>query len=280
MKCRYGRFANDRAKAIFRILLRDWASIIAIALVLAVLGPYDTFLSMTLPVRVAYWLIATLGTAALVRGARRLLQFWPLTKHWPIIALRMAAVVLGSVPAALLLSQFYRALIHAPQGAFGLGYLYVLLPTAFFTLLLSSSHLPWFLPGKPAEAGPSRGAIVTPSDVGKTAAAFLARHAPRLAGGTLLALESEDHYLRLHTGAGSELILMRLRDAIGQLTDTPGLQVHRSFWVASLAVARIERRGAQAQLILSNGFKVPVSRTYMTALRDAGWLDGRYEKSA
>lgn len=264
---------NDRAKAIFRIFLRDWASIIAIALVLAVLGPYDTFLSMTLPVRLAYWLIATLGTAALVRGARRLLQFWPLTKHWPIIALRMAAVVLGSVPAALLLSQFYRALTHAPQGAFGLGYLYVLLPTAFFTLLLSSSYLPWFLPSKPAEPASGQNAAVATPDAGKTATRFLARHAPRLAGGTLLALESEDHYLRVHAERGSELILMRLRDAMAQLIEVPGLQVHRSFWVARAAVTHVERRGSGAQLILSNGVKVPVSRSYIGELRNAGWLE-------
>lgn len=46
----------------------------------------------------------------------------------------------------------------------------------------------------------------------------------------------EDRYLRIHTDGGSDLILMRLRDAVGELAGADGLQVHRSFWVARAAV--------------------------------------------
>lgn len=259
--------------------MRDWAAIVGIALVLALFGPYETFTTMGPGERVGFWLAAVLTTTILVRGVRWSLQRWRLTRHWPILWLRLAAAGLGSVPVALLTSQLYAALVRTSRTDLGLAYLYVLLPTAFFSVLLPSLARGWLsrsgpapLPVASAQARsdePSPAGDAAPAD---PASAFLARHVSRFAGGTLLALESEDHYLRVHTDRGSDLILMRLRDAIAQLAATPGLQVHRSFWVARAGVAQISRRGPQAQLLLNNGLSVPVSRTYMAALRDAGWL--------
>jgi hypothetical protein len=261
---------DDRAKAIFRAFMRDWASIVGVAFVLALFGPYETSTTLTPVQRVVFWLVAALGTAALVKAVRKALQLSPWTKHWPVVPLRLIAAVLGSVPVTLLMSQIYAAMTGMPSAKLGLVYVYVLLPTAFFSLLLSSRSLPWFTSQQPPPPDPLPGDQETPANTGSR---FLARHAARFANGTLLALEAEDHYLRVHTDTGSELILMRLRDAIGQLTDTPGLQVHRSFWVAQAAIAKVQRRGAQAQLTLHNGLVVPVSRTYMNGLKEAGWLD-------
>jgi DNA-binding LytR/AlgR family response regulator len=81
----------------------------------------------------------------------------------------------------------------------------------------------------------------------------------------------EDHYLRIHTALGSDLILLRLRDAMGELGPARGRQVHRSWWVAEGAIASTER-GARPHLILRNGLKVPVSKTYRDALKEADWL--------
>ena len=88
----------------------------------------------------------------------------------------------------------------------------------------------------------------------------------------LLALEMEDHYLRIHTAVGSDLILMRLRDALTELSSERGLQVHRSWWVAKNAVASIERDGQKLVLTLRNGLKVPVSKTYRDQVKDAGLI--------
>ena len=38
-----------------------------------------------------------------------------------------------------------------------------------------------------------------------------------LRGAEIFAVEAEDHYLRLHTSRGSDLILMRLSDAVAEL---------------------------------------------------------------
>ena len=71
--------------------------------------------------------------------------------------------------------------------------------------------------------------------------ARLLRRVPPALGRDLLALEMEDHYLRIHTALGSDLILLRLRDALAELGPSRGRQVHRSWWVAEGAVASAER---------------------------------------
>jgi DNA-binding LytR/AlgR family response regulator len=48
--------------------------------------------------------------------------------------------------------------------------------------------------------------------------------------------------------------------------------VHRSYWVARKAVAAVEREGHRTELVLTSGDRVPVSRTYLPMLRQAGWL--------
>lgn len=94
----------------------------------------------------------------------------------------------------------------------------------------------------------------------------------RLQSGRLLALQAEDHYLRIHTDLGSDLVLMRMTDAAALLADVPGARVHRSWWVARGAVAGISSDGARTALRLAGGPEVPVSRTARRELAAAGWL--------
>ncbi len=95
---------------------------------------------------------------------------------------------------------------------------------------------------------------------------------PNRIGGDLLCLRTEDHDLRIHTTAGSDLILFRLKDALAELDGADGMQVHRSYWVARDAIEAIERKGRKVILVLKNGQNVPVSESFMPAVRDAGWL--------
>lgn len=101
---------------------------------------------------------------------------------------------------------------------------------------------------------------------------FLERLPIRLRGGEVWAVEAEDHYLRLHTSKGQDLILMRLADAVSELEGIEGAQVHRSWWVARDAIADARRGDGRATLTLKDGSEVPVSRTYAGELRDKGWI--------
>lgn len=106
---------------------------------------------------------------------------------------------------------------------------------------------------------------------GAAPARFLDRLPPKLRGARLIAVQAEDHYLRLHTDAGSDLILMRLADALGELEGLEGAQTHRSWWVAKDAVASVARGDGRALLTLTDTLTAPVSRRYARALREAGW---------
>ena len=101
---------------------------------------------------------------------------------------------------------------------------------------------------------------------------FLDRLPLKLRGGEVWAVEAEDHYLRLHTSKGQDLILMRLADAVAELEGLEGAQVHRSWWVARSAVADARRGDGRATLTLKDGSEVPVSRTYARLIREAGWI--------
>ncbi|HEX5262708.1 MAG TPA: LytTR family DNA-binding domain-containing protein [Phenylobacterium sp.] len=101
---------------------------------------------------------------------------------------------------------------------------------------------------------------------------FLERLPLKLRGAEVWAVEAEDHYLRLHTSKGQDLILMRLSDAIAELEGIEGAQVHRSWWVARDAIAEARRGDGRATLTLKDGAEAPVSRSYARVLRERGWI--------
>lgn len=101
---------------------------------------------------------------------------------------------------------------------------------------------------------------------------FLDRLPDKLKGGAIYAVQAEDHYLRLHTSKGSDLILMRLADAIAELEGIEGAQTHRSWWVAKDAIAEVKRADGRISLALKNGAEAPISRPNVKALRESGWL--------
>lgn len=99
-----------------------------------------------------------------------------------------------------------------------------------------------------------------------------ARLPVRLRRAEIWALQAEDHYLRVHTSLGSDLILMRLSDAIAELGGVEGAQTHRSWWVAKAAVTDAKRIEERAVLTLASGVEAPVSRKFAPALRKTGWF--------
>lgn len=87
----------------------------------------------------------------------------------------------------------------------------------------------------------------------------------------LVRIEAQDHYLNVVSTKGSTLILMRLGDAIAELS-AQGIRVHRSHWVALGGVDRPRRVKGRDVLVMSDGVEVPVSRSYRAAAQKAGLL--------
>jgi len=113
----------------------------------------------------------------------------------------------------------------------------------------------------------------TPAHVidGAPPPAIRAKLAPRLARARLIAVQAEDHYLRIRTEAGSDLVLMRFGDALDQLGACDGFRTHRSWWVARTGVETARWKSGRGELVLSDGATAPVSRTYAAALKGTDW---------
>ncbi|MFD1625938.1 LytTR family DNA-binding domain-containing protein [Azospirillum griseum] len=256
---------------------------------LAVLGPFGTFQDLSLAGRLAYWggllLAGTLEFDLVVWLAKRMSA--DLTRSWRwMLAAGLLTVSVVQTGVVALIEQTWRN--GGPQG---LGSLLTLYGYVLVVTLLVAAPPIWLelrrhgvIDAAPPPAPPTIPDAVEPDaalvpDLMPTpapdpgTAPFLDRIPPRL-GRNLLALEMEDHYVRVHTDQGSDLILLRLRDAIGELTGMEGMQVHRSHWVADRAVAGVERTAdGRLTLVLTDSRRVPVSRRYNAAVRAAGWTE-------
>ena len=255
-----------------RGLLVDLAVMTVIGVVLALVGPFGSF-NDPLAIRLMVWVgFAWLGYflyAPIDTIAQRLAPVLDL----PEWSLRLVACMVASVPMAVATYAIPRwpDNLQWPGADLALThYLYVLmiggLITVINTLVRVRRAEPTPVVAAAAEPPPSLDAEPT-----ATAPRFIDR-LPAELGSELIALEMEDHYVRAHTALGSELVLLRLRDAIAELDGIEGLQVHRSWWVARSAVEDVVREGRNVRLKLARGIEAPVSRANVAMLKEAGWI--------
>ncbi|HEV8014310.1 MAG TPA: LytTR family DNA-binding domain-containing protein [Stellaceae bacterium] len=261
--------------------------LILLGLVFGWLGPYGTYTSIGLPERLGYWTLAMLLIGFPAGFIVRALRQTPPSASWPApIQGAVSALIIG-VPATFIGVALQTIFIAPPPASLaGLAAIY-----GSVTVLSAVIAIPWILLGGhdapaagTADAAPepprsSEQPVPTPEGRDAETAPFL-RRVPAKLGRELLCVATEDHYLRVTTAAGSDLILFRMSDALAELKPLAGQQVHRSYWVAERAVAAAESDGQRTFLILSNGARVPVSQTYLPALRQAGWLEKRLDKKS
>jgi DNA-binding LytR/AlgR family response regulator len=175
----------------------------------------------------------------------------------------LAAAVLMTAPMALVVWIALQLVVRpAPPFAAFPG----LLPTSALSSAFFCLWAAWQIRRRRLWSAPPTASTAA------AAAKFLDRLPPRLHGAELWAVEAQDHYLRLHTSLGQELILMRFSDALGELQGVEGAQVHRSWWVARAAIVEARRSDGRAELRLKSGVEAPVSRTFARQLRAGGWI--------
>lgn len=75
-------------------------------------------------------------------------------------------------------------------------------------------------------------------------------------------LTAQDHYVEVVTDHGSHLILMRFSDALNELTNFEGIQIHRAHWVALNAVKKSLRKDDKLIIETIDGKRFPVSRSH------------------
>jgi hypothetical protein len=242
---------------------RTWLRIIAVTLVvgaiLAVSGGFGAG-GMTIVSRLAYWL--TLSAVGATIGV--LFAIYVIPRHWfthrPRVAWSLIVLALWG-PMSVLVALANAWTGHTP---FGPALVWRDAPSTLATTAALTALAFLVRRQDPIETHAAPGDAPPPK--------FLERLPPKLAGADLWAVEAEDHYLRLRTSLGQDLILMRLGDAIGELEGIEGARTHRSWWVAKAAVRGVEREDGRATLTLPDGAEAPVSRAYAKVLRAAGWF--------
>lgn len=233
------------------------AVLAGIAAVLALTGPFGTLDLLHFAPRFGYWATTVAATycaghiaSSLVRAVfENRLSRWPMVivtglaigAAVSLVVIALNALFFGLMPSASVLPQFL-------VSTFGIA----LVIAAVFdivernrqdTLQATAPEMPPLLDRLPLDKR-----------------------------GPLVALSVEDHYVRIRTTKGEEMVLMRLSDAIRETGSTDGLQVHRSHWVARGAVTSAARTGDRAVLTMSLGPDIPVSRANIAKLKEAGLL--------
>ena len=87
-------------------------------------------------------------------------------------------------------------------------------------------------------------------------------------GTDIIYIMAELHYVRVVTTNGDALILHNLKDAIEEIGSiVPGIQTHRSYWVAARHIDAFKERNGQSFLLLKSGKQVPVSRRKLAEVK-------------
>lgn len=199
--------------------------------------------------RLLYW-IAAVGTGAIASIFIQPIVWdrWCAEKPVWVKILVIASLISVPVTLVLMLLEPIRTVVSIL-----IAYSYVLV----ISIILSA-----------AMAWRALHAKLTPEteDAASAPEQFLARLPAKYHTANLYAVSAEDHYLRVHTNFGDELILMRLSDAIKELADYPGAQTHRSWWVAKRGIGTSRKENGKLILTLHTGVEPPVSRTFRKAV--------------
>lgn len=238
---------------------RPFLAAIALGLLLGFAGPFGSYPAFPTATRYAFWLGMTVtGAAAAVAADAMLPRFRSSAIRIGAIALLSALPMTFVVAWTMSLIQPGR--VFAPQQ----------LPLLFACVAAVQLLVVYAMTIAAPKAGGAEASALPEPAVEAIPAAFpdaLLRKLPPGIGRDILALETEDHYLRVHAAGGSALILMRMADAVASLDPRLGMQVHRRWWVAEGAVVEVRTEGQKLALCLIDQSLVPVGRTFAPAVR-------------
>lgn len=254
----------SRSRVAVRMILIEGFVVLALGVALAMLGPFGTFTIAGIGERMVYWCALALLAYALYRPASLLADQLSAGLDLPRLAMWSLTALIATLPMTLLV--WLASFRHTPSlwpdaGSYFEMYGQVLLVGAVIMAAFWLTRAR--MPSLSSPVAPESSEQLA-NNTGNTLRGRV--------GEPILALEMEDHYVRVHTAASSHLLLMRMRDAVAQMDRASGLQIHRSWWVARDAVTDVCGDGRNLSLILANGLAAPVSRNSVAALRDAGWL--------
>ena len=240
---------------------RQLAILIGIGTFLAILNPFNAGGSLPFWQVWCYWTGLVIYGSVIGWGTASLALKWmdglPIWLILGVIAAICAAFV---TPVLIILQHAFGGRVPLDEYPRVYGFALVIsIGITIFGYLLDRA------------SGAGDGEPATADDAERTIRTFMSRLPLPYRNADLYALSSEDHYLRAHTSAGEHLFLERLSTAMHQLEGANGLQTHRSWWVCEAGVQSISSANGKMTITLESGAAAPVSRTFASKVRAAGW---------
>jgi hypothetical protein len=250
---------KPKTPLLLRRAAAETALLLAIGLFLGALGPFGAAAESAL-IRFIYWPIVIVGGGVIGIAidavvSARLAGFWTRL---------VADTVLMTAPVTGLVWCVSELMLGLPANQPHLGPLFYQVAVISFGVMLLR-QLAW----RGVWTERTAAELDEPAE---TSDPFRHRLSARRRAARLLAVEAEDHYLRVHTDAGDELITAKFSDALVELGRLTGYQTHRSWWVAASAIEAVRWRRGRGELRLASGLTVPVSRTHAAVLKREGWF--------
>ena len=240
---------------------------------LGLLGPLETIERFSFVGRMAFWVAACaagwLQSMIIARGLKSMLINSTI-KNWQLAVI--TAVILA-IPLTFEIRWMWQSLTMTPTetGQYWVSYLITLVINLNFCTLQLALIERWpllELVGRHDDVSSNEEVDNHSANKEVVADVSMLRRKPDGISGPILALKTEDHYLRVYTADGNNLVLSRMSDACFDLKSTHGLQVHRSWWVSVPAIKKFAPSSRQGELVLENELVVPVSRANVKKLSE------------
>lgn len=237
------------SEVLTRAVVFGWA---ATSLVVAISGPFGTFVTRSFLWRLAYWggLIAV--AIVLAMALRVIFRAWFKNRSEVLEDFSVAAslsVIFGSGVVLLnrSLAQSDADMVMDVTGTIAVT----------FAISVSIIFLRRWMQGPLYAMRPARDRLLDRIN------------AP--AGVRLARVSSDNHHIRITTDDGEEFrILMRLRDALAEIDVEPGVSIHRSHWLALYQIAAVENHDGREVVLMLCGDAVPIGPKYRSNLVNCG----------
>ena len=218
-------------------------------IILTFMGPFGTYESMEFPKRFIYWSMLMIGVGFFMHVSITTSLITPYLGRLPKIARVAVGAVTGGLPGAVVVIFVSEVIAPMTITLTRIGSIWMQVSFISFVIGIVE-YMDWGL-----SKSNTPQAIVTPFhkrlSVSETA--------------DIISFSMQDHYVEVMTTLGSEMVLIRMSDAIGEIAGIAGERIHRSHWVAKTHLVDIEKDKARHLAVLTDGRKLPISNTYLPA---------------
>lgn len=247
---------------------RLWLTFGAVVLLFAVTGPYGSAERLGFLPRFAYWLLLHAGAWFLALSGAVVADVLLTTRLDNMFLRMLVGSIAATLPIGLVIGVLEWSWFGEPLtwSTYLQGLLTILPLSAIFCVIsyLAMSGDSASNPRSERELEPQ----IRPEPVAERGDVLILDRLKPENRGRLQHISVEDHYSRIRTSRGSELILLRFADAMRETGTADGLQVHRSHWVARDFVDGFRSVNGKLTLVLKDRTEIPVSRTFADRVRE------------